>query len=146
MSQSDPNTGDVLHYPLSASYCAVVNYDGDSQNGNTLTQTTTASSSDVQADGKVHVQFAWAAVVENPDHTDTEQPYVYVAATDVTKDTVLYQSFIFAGAWRPWTWASASISPDSRAELVTAQVVASADNSRSRVRRADHDPCAECGG
>ena len=117
---------------MSGSYCAVVNYDGDSQNGNTLTQTTTASSSDVQADGKVHVQFAWAAVVENPDHTDTEQPYVYVAATDLTKDTVLYQSFIFAGNDSIWhtaansvqytDWQVLDIAPDSSALAVGDQV------------------------
>ena len=132
MSQSDPSTGGVLHYPLSGSYCAVVNYEGNNQNGNTLTQTSTASSSDVQADGKVHVQFAWAAVVQNPDHTDTEQPYVYVAATDVTKGTVLYQSFIFAGNGSIWhtaansvqytDWQVLDIAPDSSALAVGDQV------------------------
>ena len=37
MSQGDPNTGNVLRYPLAGNYCAVVNFQGSGRNGNTLT-------------------------------------------------------------------------------------------------------------
>jgi hypothetical protein len=76
MSLTDANTGGVLHYPLSGHYCAVVNFQGASRNGNSLTQTDTVGSSDIKSDGDVHIAFAWAAVVENPNHTANEQPYV----------------------------------------------------------------------
>jgi hypothetical protein len=102
MSQSDPNTGNALHYPLAGKYCAQVNFQGANRNGNTLTQTTTALSSDVQTDGSVHVDFGWAAVVENPGHSANEQPYVYVAVRDLTKSTLLYEKFIFAGDGSIW--------------------------------------------
>jgi hypothetical protein len=102
MSQSDANTGGVLHYPLSGQYCAVVNDEGANKNGNTLTQTANVGPSDVKSDGLVHVQFAWAAVVENPGHATNEQPYVYVHVRDVSKSTDLYSSFIFAGDGSIW--------------------------------------------
>jgi len=102
MSQTDANTGGVLHYPVSGQYCAVVNFEGINRNGNTLTQQAATGAGDVQADGKVHVEFAWAAVVQNPAHGATEQPYVYVAVRDVTKGTLLYESFIFAGDGSIW--------------------------------------------
>ena len=103
MSQSDANTGNALHYPLAGKYCAVVNFQGASRNGNTLTQTATTTSSDVQqADNRIHVDFGWAAVVENPGHPANEQPYVYVAVRDLTKSTLLYEKFIFAGDGSIW--------------------------------------------
>jgi hypothetical protein len=102
MSQSDGNTNNALHYPLAGKYCAVVNFMGASRNGNTLTQTATASTNDIQSDGNVHVDFGWAAVVENPGHTANEQPYVYVAVTDTVTHALLYEKFIFAGDGTIW--------------------------------------------
>jgi hypothetical protein len=46
--------------------------------------------------------FTWAGVVQNPVHTDTEQPYIYIALTDVTKGTLLYETFNFAGTSAVW--------------------------------------------
>ena len=111
MSQTDANTGGVLHFPLSGQYCAVVNYQGASNNGNTLTQTATVGSSDIKADGKVHVQFAWAAVVQNPSHPANEQPYVYVHVRDTTTSTDLYSSFIFSGSGSIWNTYQTSPTP-----------------------------------
>ena len=102
MSLSDANTGGVLHYPLSGHYSAVVNYQGSGTNGNTLTQTATVAGTDIKSDGKVHVQFAWAAVVQNPNHSASQQPYVYVHVRDTTDSTDLYSSFIFAGNGSIW--------------------------------------------
>ena len=108
MSQTDPNTGNVLHYPQSGSYCAVVNFQGNNRNANSLTQTGTVTAGDVAPDGMVHVQFAWAAVVQNPAHTPSQQPYVYVALRNVTKGTLLYESFQFAGT-AVWHDAAGSV-------------------------------------
>ena len=110
MSHSDPNTGGVLHYPLSGSYCAVANFLGNNQNANTLSQQDTVTTGDVDpVDNEVHVNFAWAAVVQNPGHTPEEQPYVYVSLKDVTTDTLLYETFIFAGSGSIWQNAANSV-------------------------------------
>jgi hypothetical protein len=134
MSQTDANTGGALSYPLSGQYCAVVNFQGSGQNGNSLTQTAAAAAGDVQADGKVHVQFGWAAVVQNPGHPASEQPYVYVAVRNVTKSTLLYETFIFAGdpsspiPWHTYNsaqytdWQVIDIAPASAALAVGDQV------------------------
>jgi hypothetical protein len=102
MSQTDANTGNVLHYPLSGSYCAVINYQGNNRNGNALSQQDTTTAADVAPDGKIHVQFAWAGVVQNPAHADAQQPYIYIALTNVTKGTLLYETFNFAGTSAVW--------------------------------------------
>ena len=102
MSQTDANTGNVLHYPLSGSYCAVINYMGKNQNGNALSQQAVTAASDVAPDGKIHIQVRLAGVVQNPGHTDTEQPYIYIDLRDVTKGTLLYETFNFAGTSAVW--------------------------------------------
>jgi hypothetical protein len=45
----------------------------------------------------IHVQIAWAAVVQNPPHTPDKQPYIYVSCWNTTKNILLYETFIFAG-------------------------------------------------
>ena len=99
MSQADSYTGNILHYPRFGSYCAVINYLGSNNNANSLKQQTSTAEEDVQSDGKIHIQFAWAAVVQNPSHADNEQPYIYVSLKNVTKgNALLYETFILAGS------------------------------------------------
>jgi hypothetical protein len=109
MSQTDANTGGLLHFPLAGSYCAVVNFEGKNGNGNSLLQQSTTTAADVAPDGKIHVQFAWAAVVQNPAHIDVQQPYVYVALWNVTKGRLLYETFHFAGVGAIWQNAGNSV-------------------------------------
>jgi hypothetical protein len=110
MSQSDANTGGALQYPLSGQYCAVINLEGWDTNANTLSQDSTVAAGDVDpGDGKVHINFAWAAVVQNPAHPAQDQPYVYISLRDLTKDTTLYETFIFAGDGSIWQDAPGSI-------------------------------------
>jgi hypothetical protein len=109
MSLTDANTGNVLHYPLSGHYCAVVNYQGSGRNANSLLQQSVVGPGDVAPDGKVHIAFAWAAVVQNPVHADTQQPYIYVALHNVTKGTLLYETFHFAGVEAIWHNAAGGV-------------------------------------
>lgn len=96
MSQSDPNTGNALHFPQSGQYCARVNYEGVNRNANSLKQTIVISDAD-RVGGSLRIQFAWAAVVENPEHDDAKQPYVYIAMKNLAKNgALLYEVFIFA--------------------------------------------------
>jgi len=109
MSLTDTNTtggsAAPLQYPYAGHYCAVINFEGKDWNANSIVQQSVVTPSDVQSDGKVHMQFAWAAVVQNPptDHDPNDMPYIYVAMTNVTKNTTLYETFIFAGdTSAPW--------------------------------------------
>ncbi|MFN3988022.1 MAG: putative Ig domain-containing protein [Rhodocyclaceae bacterium] len=47
-------------------------------------------------DGKLHVRFSYAAVLEDPNHPPNQQPYFFVQLTDVTTGTVLYHDFAYA--------------------------------------------------
>jgi len=115
MSLTDANTGGVLHYPLSGPFCAVINPLSSStyahgRNANSLLQTDTIMAADVNPfDGKVHINFAWAAVVQNPVHNPNEQPYIYVELKNATTNTSLYETFIFAGVGSIWQNAAGSI-------------------------------------
>lgn len=121
----DPYTNDNVCYPLFGSYSARVNGPGNNRNANTLVQTSTVTAGDVNPwDGKIHVMFAYAPVLENPSHEDYEQPWFYVALTNVTKDVLLYEEFIFSnqpgvpwktgtGDWLYTDWQIKDIVPDS---------------------------------
>ena len=51
-----------------------------------MVQQMVASNADVDpADGKVHVRFAVAPVLQNPGHADVEQPYFWVQLRNVTE-------------------------------------------------------------
>lgn len=70
---------------------------GKDQNANTLKQTMTTIAADVDpADGKIHVRFALAPVLQNPTHVDTHQPYFFVELKNDTKDAGLFTTFNFA--------------------------------------------------
>lgn len=72
---------------------AVVNLDGSSNNGNTLTQTVLIDNSfALEADGKYHIRFAYAPVLESGGHNPNEQPFFYVGVTDTTTNGILYDS------------------------------------------------------
>jgi hypothetical protein len=120
MSQADPHTGNVLHFPRFGSHCARVNSDqaynggGYGKNANSLKQTAVAASGDVAPDGKIHIQVGWAGVVQWPPpstpHADFERPYVYVGVWNITTSTLLYEEFMFAditdSAWHQYTGES----------------------------------------
>jgi hypothetical protein len=95
MSQADPYTAGGVSYPFSGNYCAVVNFTGWNFNANSLEQQDVVSASDVAPDGNVHVRFAWAAVVTEYGHPAGTQPFAYIALTNVTKGTTLYEAFHF---------------------------------------------------
>jgi len=111
LSLTDTNTtggsAPPLRYPYAGHYSARINSDaGNHFNANSLVQSCVTTLADVQWDGKIHVQFAWAAVVQNPVqeyHPPEDMPYTYVVMTNVTKNTTLYEKFIFANdTSAPW--------------------------------------------
>lgn len=87
----------TLRLPRYGSRSAVVNELGSGWNVNTLVQRFTATAADVDvADGKIHVRFALAPVLQNPMHPFNEQPYYFVQVRNVTRDTTLFSRFSYS--------------------------------------------------
>jgi len=110
-NQADPDlgVGASLRYCRYGAQCARVNFHSSTdynhgQNVNGLSQSMTIGAGDVDPnDGQVHVRFAIAPVLQNPGHTDAEQPYYFVQVTNTTKNTILYSDFnLSAQAGVPW--------------------------------------------
>jgi uncharacterized repeat protein (TIGR01451 family) len=101
-------SGASLRWPKYGNKVAVVNQTGSSTSTNSLRQTMTVSSSDVDPlDGKAHVRFTVAPVLENPGHSASQQPYYFVQLRNVTKNVVLYRDFnASAQPGVPWKTAN----------------------------------------
>lgn len=143
MTDPDVGTTGTLRYPKYGVRAVRLNYasptaNGDSKNSNTLKQTMTVSAGDVDpTDDKVHVRFALAPILENPNHAYIEQPYYFVRLQNVTKGTTVYSDFNASGQpgvpWKNFTdttgsaaqytdWQLVDISPGNAALAVGDQV------------------------
>lgn len=90
----------------------VLNLGGLNHSVNELSQVATMGSADVDpADGLVHVRLAVAPVLEaTGSHTPAQQPYVFVALTNLTRGTTQLFSYFAAAdqAGIPWTMVNLS--------------------------------------
>jgi len=112
LSQPDPDMGPLasFRWPRYGTKCGKINEhsrnsNGRGQNINQLTQTMTVTTGDVdQSDGKVHVRFVVAPVLEDPAHPVNQQPYFFVQLTNETRGgAVVYSTFNFSNeAGVPW--------------------------------------------
>jgi uncharacterized repeat protein (TIGR01451 family) len=92
-------TGPTLQYPRYGNYGARVNQnDGGPRNTNILKQSSVMTASDVDVfDGKLHVAFAFAAVVVDPSHPAEQQPFFFVTVYNKTRaNNVLFQRYAYA--------------------------------------------------
>ncbi len=125
----------TLRVPRYGTHVAVVNEGGSSNNTNTLKQTMTTTNADVDpSDGNVHVRFAVAPVLQNPGHANNQQPYFWVQLKNVTRSTMLFETFNFANQpGIPWKsdvsgtvqytdWKTFDISPGAAQLAVGDQV------------------------
>ena len=113
-------SADTLRIPKFGRYAAVVNLGGTGQNQgkdgnvNTLTQSLVMTPADVDRDGLIHVRFSLAPVLENPNRTDTQQPYFWVTVKNITQGTTLFHTFNFANeanvAWKTSTGGATPVS------------------------------------
>ncbi|MEI9950294.1 MAG: hypothetical protein WDO74_15275 [Pseudomonadota bacterium] len=151
-NQADPNlgTGASLRYCRYGQQCAVVNFHSSTtyfhgQNVNGLTQSMIIGPDDIDSfDGQVHVRFAIAPVLQNPNHPAQQQPYYFVQVLNTTKNTILYSDFnLSAQAGVPWKkinggtpaeidyvdWALVDIAPGpsklAQGDGVTLEIIAS---------------------
>ena len=64
----------------------------------TLVQTDTISNADIDpADGLPHIRFAFAPVMDDPNHSPEEQPYFYVAVRNLADNSLLFEQFAYSG-------------------------------------------------
>lgn len=132
----------TLRIPKFGAYSAVVNQQGANYNSNSLTQTATMSSADVDTtDGNIHIRFAVAPVLQNPGHSFAQQPYYYVQVVNQTRGLTLASTLHYSNEpGIPWKtdpgapgilytdWQAFDISPGSTqldiGDSVTVTVVA----------------------
>jgi hypothetical protein len=137
LSQPDPflGNGASLRWPKYGKQAVIVNANssdsfGLGRNANSLSQVTIIGAGDVDAaDGKVHVRFVFAPVLENANHSAAQQPYYFVQLTNVTRAQILYTNFGSApeagsGPPPPWKSMIASISgADTEVDYMDWQLV-----------------------
>jgi uncharacterized repeat protein (TIGR01451 family)/MYXO-CTERM domain-containing protein len=129
--ESQPDTalgaGASLRWPKFGNKVVIVNGNGtgNQRNVNSLKQTMTIANGDIDSvDGKAHVRFVVAPVLQNPAHNPNEQPYYFVQLTNITKNNaILYADFnLSAQPGVPWKnvggvfytdWQLVDISPGS---------------------------------
>lgn len=98
-SQSDSILGSsaTLRWPLFGDQSAVVNKgltSGANKNVNVLTQTMTIGAGDVDpSDGKIHVRFSVAPVIQHGGHPFGQEAYTFVEVNNVTQNTSLFHAF-----------------------------------------------------
>ena len=124
-NESEVDSNAPLRYPLYGTKSARVNYQGSQTNTNSLKQTITITTADVDTfDDKPHVRFAVAPVLQDGTHDPTEQPYYFVNVRNLTKGTTLFHSFKYAnqpgvpwkageqdGNWVYTEWQLVDVSP-----------------------------------
>ena len=78
-------------------YTAKVNDEGNNYHINYIKQKGTINEQDRDpTDGKLHVRFSYAAVLEDPGHSANQQPYFHVYLKDLTAGTTLYDDFAYS--------------------------------------------------
>jgi len=122
-SGADTKVGGAVTFPLYGLKAARINYNGNQRRASSIDQTATMTLADVDpGDGKVHIRFAVAPVLENPGHNPNEQPYFFVEVTNVTKGGAqLFYTFNFSnqtgvpwvtvGGYQYTDWQAIDIAP-----------------------------------
>ena len=144
-----PNTNGNLKYPFSGSASALIGGSG-SLKGTSIEQVATMALSDVDpVDGKVHIRFAMAPLLNNPSHPAHQQPFFYVEVINQTKGgTTLFNTFNYSnqpgipwqsvGNYQYTNWQGFDISPGNGLLDVGDQVLLKIYVSNCAQGAADH--------
>ncbi|MCC7255719.1 MAG: hypothetical protein IT467_07275 [Dokdonella sp.] len=88
----------TIQLPRVGQYTAKLNDENGGALVTTLRQTDTVSSADIDpADGLPHIRFAFAPVLDDPNHAPAEQPYFYVVVKNLADNSVLFEQFAYSG-------------------------------------------------
>ena len=94
LSRSDPDVP-ALHWPMFGNQCTIINQKVTPSNVNRLSQTAVLSSSSLDpSDGKYHVRFVFAPVLQNGAHSSNQQPYCFIVVSNVTRGRTLASYFL----------------------------------------------------
>lgn len=95
---SDGNTNGNIKYPHWGTAVARLNAPGgDQYKANAIRQEATISyATDADADGKVHIRFAAAPVLQDAGHAPHQQPYFFIQVKNKDTGKVLFTTFNFA--------------------------------------------------
>lgn len=86
-----------LDLPRQGNYTAKLNNDQGDNDLNGIRQKDIISEVDRDpSDGKLHIRFSYAAVLDDPQHEPHEQPFFHVLLKDTTDNKVLYDDFAYA--------------------------------------------------
>jgi hypothetical protein len=95
---ADANVGISTTY--SGSYAAVINYEGDWYNLNTLSQSAAVDdTTDLKADGNYHYYVAFAPVLDTGGHSAEDQPFVNVSMKNGS--TEIFNQFSYPADGNP---------------------------------------------
>ena len=109
-----------LALPRAGAFTARINDFNSGAVLNSIKQSAPITSADIDTgDGQLHVRFSYAAVLEDPGHPPTDQPYFYVVLRNLTKGTVLFEDFTYSGqpgktfvtngAWKSTNFANVDV-------------------------------------
>lgn len=95
-SMSDPRAPQ-LTLPRQGNFTAKINDETNNSHLNHISQRGSITEEDRDpSDGKLHVRFTYAAVLEDPGHGANAQPYFHVQLKDLTTDEILYEDFAYS--------------------------------------------------
>ncbi len=93
---SDPRAPQIV-LPRVGQYTAKINDENGGALVTTLMQSGQVTSADIDpADGKPHIRFAFAPVLDDPNHSPEQQPYFYVVVKNTADNSVLFEQFAYS--------------------------------------------------
>jgi len=94
---SDANTNNNIKYPHWGTGVARLNFGGNNYRANGVRQEAIVNyATDADTDGKVHIRFAAAPVLQDAGHPAHEQPYFFIQVRNKDTGEVLFTTFNFA--------------------------------------------------
>ena len=94
---TDPLAPTIL-LPRVGQFTAKLNDENGGALVTTLVQTDTVTSADIDpADGLPHIRFAFAPVMDDPNHSPNQQPYFYVSVKNLADNSILFEQFAYSG-------------------------------------------------
>jgi hypothetical protein len=97
LGSSDPRAPQI-QLPRVGSFTAKINDEATGARITTLRQSDVLTAADIDPnDGLPHLRFAFAPVLDDPNHQPQQQPYFYVAVRNTADNTVLFEQFAYSG-------------------------------------------------
>lgn len=88
----------LLVFPRAGQFTAQVNHETNAGGFmSSIAQQDVITNADRDpADGRLHVRFSYAPVLEDPGHSASGQPFFFVRLRNITKSTTLFEDFTFS--------------------------------------------------